>query len=297
MAIEHARTTAVPKPWGSADLRPWSSAGTAASPIGEIWYERSAESDADSSLLLKLLFTTQPLSIQVHPGDSYAHSIGLSSGKTEAWYILKAAAGAAVALGFQQPMTAPQLFAAIEDGSIVKLASWREVAQDDVVLVPAGTVHALGAGLVIAEVQQRVDATFRMFDFGRQRELQVEHAVAVADRNPAAEQPMQRRVSAERCILTQGAYFVLERLDLPDATDWLIAADRETWLLVLHGSARAGEIEVTCGDALFAQIDQISIRVRSGPFVCLVAYTGAGGPVLDLYAATNVVSTHIGKVQ
>src|SRR6202166_3155213 len=98
MAIEHARARALPKPWGVADLRPWSNAGHDGSVIGEIWYERPDNADVDSSLLLKLLFTSQPLSIQVHPDDAFAHSMGQPNGKTEAWYVLSAARAAKVAL-------------------------------------------------------------------------------------------------------------------------------------------------------------------------------------------------------
>lgn len=87
MAIDLARAQALPKPWGVADLRPWSRVDHDGKRlVGEIWYERPGSAASDSSLLLKLLFTSQPLSIQVHPDDAYAQSMGLASGKTEAWY-------------------------------------------------------------------------------------------------------------------------------------------------------------------------------------------------------------------
>src|SRR5271168_818806 len=102
MVIEHACAHALPKPWGVLDLRPWSDArrdGDDGGAIGEIRYERPAMAPADSSLLLKLLFTNQPLSIQVHPDDAFAHGMGLPRGKTEAWCVLRAAPEAKVALG------------------------------------------------------------------------------------------------------------------------------------------------------------------------------------------------------
>src|SRR5687768_16998444 len=102
MAIECARARPVSKPWGVVDLQPWSKAGRHDQAIGEVWYERSDEPACEPSLRVKLLFTSQPLSIQVHPNDSYAQSMGLSSGKSEAWYILSAAPGAEVALGLKQ---------------------------------------------------------------------------------------------------------------------------------------------------------------------------------------------------
>ena len=103
--------------------------------IGEIWFERRNEAACVPSLRLKLLFTSQPLSIQVHPNDAHAQSMGLSSGKDEAWYILRAAPGAKVALGLKQRLAPRQLRAAIEDGSIAGLVAWQSVAANDVVSV------------------------------------------------------------------------------------------------------------------------------------------------------------------
>jgi mannose-6-phosphate isomerase len=104
MAIELARTMVQPRPWGVVDLRPWSNAGHGRVRIGEIWYERPGKPASSSSLLLKLLFTSEPLSIQVHPDDKYAQSMGLPNGKSEAWYVLSAAAGAKVALGLKRQL-------------------------------------------------------------------------------------------------------------------------------------------------------------------------------------------------
>ena len=96
--------------------------------IGEIWYERSGPAAAAPSLLLKLLFTSQPLSIQVHPDDAYAQSIGLPNGKTEAWYVLSAAPEAKVALGLKRRLTPQQLRHAVDDGSISDLVVWQAVS-------------------------------------------------------------------------------------------------------------------------------------------------------------------------
>jgi mannose-6-phosphate isomerase len=100
MAIELARAQAIAKPWGVADLRPWSRVGPDGGRlVGEIWYERPGTAATEPSLLLKLLFTSQTLSLQVHPNDAYAQSMGLARGKTEAWYILSAAPGAKIRCG------------------------------------------------------------------------------------------------------------------------------------------------------------------------------------------------------
>jgi mannose-6-phosphate isomerase len=281
MAIEHARARALPKPWGVADLHPWSAAGHDGIAIGEIWYERPGNGDLDSSLLLKLLFTSQPLSIQVHPDDAFAHSMDLPNGKTEAWYVLSAAPEAKVALGLSRRLTPQELRAAIDDGSIADLIVWHAVSANDIIFVPAGTIHTIGAGLVIAELQQRSDTTFRLSDSGRGRELHIENAIAVADAGPADLQARPKRYTDERTILVSSPHFVFERISLPPASSWYLEAERETWLLVVGGSAIAGSFAVGPGEALFAQSDSVEIEVSAVGMVGLVGYTG-GGPVPNL---------------
>ena len=280
--IEHACTRTLPKPWGVEDLRPWSKARNNGSPaIGEIWYERPHNTAVDPSLLLKLLFTSQPLSIQVHPDDRFAHSMGLPNGKTEAWYVLSAVPDAKVALGLSRRLTSRQLREAIDDGSISDLIVWHEVSAEDVIFVPAGTIHTIGAGLVIAELQQRSDATFRLFDPGRQRELHIESAIVVADTGPANFQINPNQLTAERRLLVSSPQFMFERIDLLPNSHWRLDAERETWLLVISGSAFAGSFDVSTGDALFAQADPVDINPGVLGMVGLVAYTG-GGPIPQL---------------
>jgi mannose-6-phosphate isomerase len=281
MAIEHARARALPKPWGVLDRRPWSDASHDGGSIGEIWYERPDNAAADPSLLLKLLFTSQPLSIQVHPGDAFAHSMGLPNGKTEAWYVLSAAPEAKVALGLKRPLTTQQLRAAVENGSISDLVVWRAVSAGDVIFVPAGTIHTIGAGLVIAELQQRSDATFRLFDHGSQRTLHIESAIAVANVGPADFQVRPEQLTAERTLLVSSPYFVFERIDLAPDSAWCLEAERETWLLVLSGDAVAGSFDLVTGDAVFAQSDRVGIHAGPTGMVGLAAYTG-GSPVSHL---------------
>lgn len=274
MTIEHARACALPKPWGILDLHPWSNARHDGVSIGEIWYERSGAAAVDPSLLLKLLFTDQPLSIQVHPDDAYAQSIGLPNGKTEAWYVLSAAPDAKIALGLKQRLTSQQLRQAIDDGLISNLVVWQTVTPGDSFFVPAGTIHAIGAGLIIAEIQQRSDATFRLFDHGRQRELHVEHAVAAADAGPAHFQGQPNRLTDERTLLISSPYFVVERIELPPDSTWRLDGERETWFLVLSGDARAGSFDIATGDALFVQSDSVDLHAGPTGLVGLVAYTG-----------------------
>ena len=274
MTIEHAYAHFLPKPWGVMDLRPWSNASQGGNSIGEIWYERSNPVAAAPSLLLKLLFTSQPLSIQVHPDDAYARSMGLPNGKAEAWYVLSATPEAKVALGLKRRLTSQQLRHAIDDGSISELVAWQGVCAGDAIFVPTGTIHAIGAGVVIAEIQQRSDVTFRLFDHGRERELHIENAIAVADPGPLDSRAEPAQLSDTRRLLTSNSHFTFERIDLAPKSTWWLEAKEETWLLVVGGHARAGALDLAAGDAVFAQSDSIKIQTGTVGLTGLVAYTG-----------------------
>ena len=289
MTIEHAHAHSLPKPWGVVDLRPWSDAGDDANTIGEIWYERSDATAIPPSLLLKLLFTNQPLSIQVHPDDAYARSIGLPNGKTEAWYVLSAAPKAKIALGLKRRVSPEQLRHAIDDGSISDLVAWQAAHPGDTVFVAAGTIHAIGAGLVIAEIQQRSDATFRLFDHGRGRELHIENALAVSNAGPADFRVAPTRLTDTRTLLVSNSHFTFERIELAPNSIWCLEAELETWLLVVSGSGRAGSFDVTTGDAIFAQSDRVSLRAGKNGLAVLVAYTG--GLVPELLKCVDMETT------
>jgi mannose-6-phosphate isomerase len=265
----------MPKPWGIVDLLPWSRARQDGCPIGEIWFERSDATARDPSLLLKLLFTSQPLSIQVHPDDAYAHSIGLPRGKTEAWYVLRAGPDSKIALGLREWLTPQQLREAIDSGSILDLVRWQSVSAGDTISVPAGTIHAIGAGVVIAEIQQRSDATFRIFDFGRQRELHEERAVAVAVAGPSGAPAAPSRLTDQRTLLIANEYFVFERISLPPNTSWCLESEREAWLLVIDGAARIASLDTGIGDVIFVQADHVDMRSGPSGLSSLIAYTGS----------------------
>jgi mannose-6-phosphate isomerase len=281
VVIERARAILLSKPWGVSDVTRWSAAGHGDQMIGEICFERSGAGAPGAELLFKLLFTSEALSIQVHPDDGFAHAIGLARGKSEAWYVLDAAPGAKVALGLSRHVSPSQLRDAVDDGSIVDLVDWRAVCPGDVVSVPAGTIHAIGAGLVIAEIQQQSDATFRLFDYGRGRDLHAERAIAVADAGPVALQAPPILLTGERTVLISDPHFVLEKIDLPPNATWLADIERETWFLIIRGGAQMGQLGVTAGDAVFAEFDRIEIDTGVDGLTCLVAHTKSGvAPVL-----------------
>jgi mannose-6-phosphate isomerase len=274
VTIERAVVQIKRKPWGSNDLLPWSDTPTNDGPVGELWFQRTDTSAPETALLLKLLFTTEPLSIQVHPDDAFARSIGLTNGKTEAWYILATAPGAQVAVGLKYPVSSTELRTAMADGSIANIVRWHPVRNGDVILVPAGTIHAIGAGVVLAEIQQQSDATFRLFDYGRQRDLHIDDAVAAARAGPAACQPPPQKLTEARTALIVNPHFVLEQIDLPPDSAWALDAANETWLLVIKGCAQIGCTKVSLGEAVFLKDDHTEIEVRSDGLSALLAYRG-----------------------
>lgn len=274
MTIEKARRQDLARPWGRTDCGHWAGPWTAGELIGETWFERPDFIGQDPDLLLKLLYTSQRLSIQVHPDDASARAMGLPRGKTEAWYVLEAVPGAAVAVGLTRELTAAELRASIANGSIEHLIAWRPVEVGDFVFVPAGTIHAIGAGIVLAEIQQRSDTTFRMFDFGRDRALQVESALAVARAEVAPPQSRPQRLSGTRTLLQANPHFVIEHLDLPASSAWQLSAQYETWLLGIGGGALVGELELAVGEAIYLQAQHATLRVGASGLGAVVAYLG-----------------------
>ena len=196
----------------------------------------------------------------------------MPNGKAEAWYVLSAEAGARVALGLTHPLTRTALREAILDGSIEALVNWQTVKVGDVISVPPGTIHAIGAGLVIAEIQQNSDLTFRLFDYGSSRQLHVDQAMAVASVDGFMPAQAADRISDERTVLVITEHFVLERLEIAPLSERAFRADQETWLLALAGQATVDGLEIVQGKALL--LNRTTSTLRCGPtgMTALVAY-------------------------
>ena len=290
MPVERASVLVINKPWGVRDLRPWSNIDGGGDAVGELWFERADTNAPVPALLLKLLFTSEPLSIQVHPDDTYARAMGLPNGKSEAWYILSAEPGAQIGVGLKHRITPQELRTSIRNGTIEKLVQWRPVASGDAVFIPAGTIHAIGAGIVLAEIQQRSDTTFRLFDYGRQRELHEDDGVAVAHAWPLRSSPDPARLSDQRTLLVASRHFVLERLDLPEGSSWALLAEPETWILVLDGHAAIGLTALSAGQTIFVGGGRTSIEVGADGMTALVAYP-ATAPVDSLLHQLGEPST------
>jgi mannose-6-phosphate isomerase len=180
----------VPKVWGSTRLEPWFP--DASEKIGEVWFEGTPQ----PPLLVKFLFTTEPLSVQVHP-----------EGKTEMWHILSAEPGAKIGAGFREKISEERFRISALSGEIEQLLEWHEARPGDTFFIPAGTVHAIGAGLTLCEIQQWSDVTYRLFDYGRPRELHLDEGARVSRLGPHA-----ARQSAHEGTLVACRHFTTEKL-------------------------------------------------------------------------------------
>ena len=188
-------------------------------------------------LLVKLLFTDERLSVQVHPDDAYAETHHRSLGKTEAWVILDSQPPGEVALGFREEITPERLKSAAETGEIEQLLDWRKVKAGNTIFAPAGTVHAIGAGLTICEIQENSDITYRLYDYGRPRELHLEDGARVSHLGPYEFRPEAKALSRGREELVVSEYFRIERLKPPSAVTMQPRSPYYIILIGMHGEA------------------------------------------------------------
>lgn len=196
-----------PRPWGTLDLSPIYPSQRPAEKIGEAWLtgdhckvadgpfkgksltELSSTYGADLvgdaardpkrfPLLLKFLFPHEKLSVQVHPDDEAARAVGQPWGKTECWYVAHARPGAQIGLGLKPGVTRAQFECAIHENRAEEMMNWTNIYSGEMIYVAGGTVHTLGPGAIIVETQQQSDTTYRLYDYGRPRELHLEHGLA-----------------------------------------------------------------------------------------------------------------------
>lgn len=227
-------------------------------------------------LLVKLLFTTAKLSVQVHPGDEYAREHHHSLGKTEAWYVIEAGAGAEVALGFKKPISPEKLRSAAVSGEIEALLNWRAVHAGDFIFVPSGTVHAIGAGITICEIQQNSDITYRLYDYGRPRELHLEDGSRVADLEPYTPAAPIRQMSAARRLLVDSKYFGIEHLR-QIGQRIRVAGDLPHYILFvcLRGEGAIREQLFKKGQVWLLPAGAEAFAIESGDAEWLLAYPGS----------------------
>jgi mannose-6-phosphate isomerase len=244
-----------PRPWGAHDLSPIYPNRKFEEKIGESWltgddckiangpligqtlaqvsekYERELVGDAARDaqrfpLLLKFLFPHEKLSVQVHPDDEQARRVGQPWGKTECWYVAHAKPGAQIALGLKPGVTVAQLEQAIHEKSAEEVLNWLNVFTGDMIYVAGGTVHTLGPGSVIVETQQQSDTTYRLYDYGRPRELHLKDGLAAVKLKVASGKvvrPAPAQVpggSNRQAPLVAAPYFVVDMFEMKDAQEF-----------------------------------------------------------------------------
>ncbi|MGD0482643.1 MAG: class I mannose-6-phosphate isomerase [Terracidiphilus sp.] len=259
-----------PRPWGFRDLRPWYDLVAEGEPIGEMWLTgddcliatgphagkrlaavfaeaheallgRGAPS-ADSPLLIKTIFAREKLSVQVHPDDKMAQKYGFRRGKTECWYVLAAEPGAEVALGVKPGTTLDQIEEEIQAGTLEASLNAVPVAAGDVIFVDAGTIHAISPGSILLETQQNCDLTYRMFDYGRGRELHIAKSLEATKLVTRAGKIAPRRLT-DRFVLIDVEYFRVERVPVDGSrTSASLRGDEKPGLAYLFAAAGAGRL-------------------------------------------------------
>lgn len=233
MSAARLDTKYVVKPWGRPDIGSFSN--PEGERIGEIWFD--GPTGRHPPLLVKYIFTSEKLSIQVHPDDQQGQAAGLAGGKSECWYVLAAEPGARLGIGTTVPLDGAQLRAAALDGTLEELMDWKPVQPGSFYYIPAGTVHAIGAGVTLVEVQQNNDVTYRLFDYGRPRELHLEDGVAVSQAGPYA---LPERIVPMGCdiALVDGASapFRLDMLSWEVGNRTLTAQLDLGWFIPLSGA-------------------------------------------------------------
>ena len=286
------------RPWGRRDLTPWytrEQTGGAASPVGEAWLTGPASIVAEGPhagrtlaamaeefaqdllgkwhdehefpLLLKLLFPDEKLSVQVHPDDVEAQAMGQRRGKTECWYVVAADPGATVACGLEPGTTPERLRTAVHDGSLESLLRHIQVTTGDMIFVDAGTVHAIGPGVTLLETQQTSDTTFRLFDYGRPRELHLQQGIAVTKLRTDAGKVRPSALPHGTRLIEQ-KYFTVDRFDVR-AGETLILSDamgKPHCLSTLAGSAEllsesgSTELQMAAAVVVPASAGEITLR-------------------------------------
>jgi mannose-6-phosphate isomerase len=230
----------LPKVWGYPDLRPWFDfTPRPGELIGEVWLTGDmcrvasgpqkgtnlaelfrnascallgpASPTPQSPLLIKVIFAREKLSVQVHPDDSMAQKYGEPRGKTECWYALAAEPGAQVAAGLKPGVTLDEVRAGIEHGTLEQSLNVLDVSPGDMVFVDAGTVHAIWPGSILLETQQNCDITYRMYDYGRPRELHIERSLEATKLKTRAGTVPPHALN-DRTILIDVGYFCVERI-------------------------------------------------------------------------------------
>lgn len=248
MSAHKLQSVVVEKPWGRWDV-PARFGGSSDRRIGEIWFTDA--SAPPLPLLVKYLFTSEKLSIQVHPNDQQAKHVGLSGGKSECWYVLNAESYARLGIGLRDHAVIGDLRKAALDGSIEELIDWKPVRPGSFFYIPAGTIHAIGGGITLVEVQQNNDVTYRLFDYGRPRELHLDDGLAVS--LPTPYHIREKLVSAklsERLVERTQSPFVLDTVALAKGESFKVST-APAWFIPLEGTGKVDGTDWSAGECWY----------------------------------------------
>jgi mannose-6-phosphate isomerase len=301
-----------PRPWGSRNLAPIypQFPGQDDEPIGESWLTgdqcvvangplagktldqlcqdfgrelvgRTAPQANRYPLLIKFIFPQEKLSVQVHPDDAGAQKLGQPVGKTECWYVLDAKPGAQIGLGLKPGTTREQLKNAITEKNAEDLLNWIDVRAGEMYYVDAGTVHAIAGGSILVETQQNSDTTFRLYDYGRPRELHVEQGIEATKESTRA----GRVLDGHAPVLVASPFFVVEKFSLrkndvlelnSDDSAQALVAVRGGGVIEAPGMA---PLAFACGEAVVIPASVRAARVRPQWEVELIRSTVPAGEV------------------
>jgi mannose-6-phosphate isomerase len=282
------------RPWGVRDLRPIYTK-IVKEPIGESWltwgdsciangpfagrtlgeiakqYRRDLVGSAAVyedrfPLLVKFLFPAEKLSVQVHPDDAGAQRVGQPCGKTECWYVLQADRGAQVALGLKPGTTLEEFESSIRENRAEALLNWISVHSGDMLYVTAGTVHTIGGGMILVETQQTSDITYRLYDYGRPRELHIKDGIAAIKLDSRAGKVVHNSESDPH-VLVRSPFFQVEKMKLREPLQASVSRESPHVVVAIEGagiieSAGMEPISFTKGEAVVVPASVPAYTVR-----------------------------------
>lgn len=241
----------------------------------------TTEGKPELPILIKLIDAKADLSVQVHPDDVYARENEMQWGKTEMWYVLDAKSGASLVYGFNRDVNCSEVREAIKNGTVERFLNHVPVSKNDLFYIEAGTVHAIGAGCLVAEIQESSNVTYRLYDYdrvdknGNKRPLHIEKALEVANLKSSVvpRQPMRTlryKNGAASELLTRCKYFQVERLLLNTEgrkmPEFRTGSNSFHALLVVDGCGvlfgDGFSLNFFKGDCIFVPADSISLKLH-----------------------------------
>lgn len=228
----------------------------------ELLGSKAMKCQGEFPLLFKIINSDDKLSVQVHPTNEYAEKVEGTIGKTEAWYVIDAKEGATLIIG-TKPCTRDEFEKAVRENNVEKYLNTVKVKKGQVYFIPSGLVHSIGAGMVIAEIQRNVDITYRVYDYNRGRELQVDRSLDVIDLSLKGQETSPSLEQGQGYIKKTHIkcdYFILEEYDIE--TEAQFNDDGSSFSII---SAVDGEGYITCKDGIEP------VHIRTGESVLMPA--------------------------